>query len=203
MLKATLCVALVALLAIPALAADVSKASSEGAKTQDLNVVPVSELLAKAAKSSLGLGEAHLLRAVADLIDKEQATIANGSQTSRCSSVAVAPAAPIAEQATRSVPVRTAKASGQRKRLVVRLRNALAVDVAEGLEGHLDKTKIGRPNGDIRDANHAALVPEQLTNSLLISGTPEDVDSLIERIAELASKPLFPPKVVRRLSLQG
>jgi len=60
------------------------------------------------------------------------------------------------------------------------------VDVAEALEDYLEnERKIGRANGSIRDADRVAFVPERLTNSLLISGTREDVDSLSELIAEL------------------
>jgi len=77
----------------------------------------------------------------------------------------------------------------QRKRLVFRLRNAPVVDVAKAIEDFLDSERKVRRYEDTSNPNRVVLVPEPLSNSLLISGTPETVASLTELIAELDTEP--------------
>lgn len=158
-------------------------------KTPSLNALPVSGLLERAAKSSLGPTEAGLLRAVADLVDKEQAAVDRVSPAADANSVIAAEPAPLAVPAARSTSARMVPPPDQRKRLVFRLRNAPVVDVAKAIEDFLDCERKVRRYENNANPNRAVLVPEPLSNSLLISGTPETVASLTELIAELDADP--------------
>jgi len=182
MIKTALSISLFVSLTLPALAASDPR---EG-RVSKPNALPVSELLERTAKSPLGPAEAGLLRAVADLVDKEQAAGARGSRTADSDSDIAPLPAPVAVRAMRSTPAPVASPRDQRKRLVFRLRNAPVIDVAKALEEFLEsEKKVRRACEKVPKSNCAVFVPEPLSNSLLISGTPEVVDSLTELIAEL------------------
>ncbi len=61
--------------------------SARDDKSPKLNALPVSELLGRVAESSLGPNETSLLRAVADLVDKEQAAVTRVSPAADADSV--------------------------------------------------------------------------------------------------------------------
>ena len=93
MIKTALSISLLVGITFPAPAAD----DAEKGKTPKPSALSVSELLERAAKSPLGPGEAGLLRAVADLLDKEKAARTHCSATVRSKS-AIARAVKIFKQ---------------------------------------------------------------------------------------------------------
>ncbi len=170
MIKSGLCISLIVCLTLPALAAH----KPQTGKTSKPSVVPLSDLLQRAAKSPLGPGDARLLRAVADLIEKEQVASAH-RPTIPYNEPMMAPKA-----ATREQP----------KRLVIRLSHTPAIDAAKSLEKFFDsRQQILESLDNTPIPNRAVFVPEPKSNSLLVSATPKIVDELIELIAELDAKP--------------
>ena len=75
MIRMGFCFGLV--VALTALAPAADRTANE--KALGPNVLPVSVLLEKVAKSPLGPGEARLLRAVADLVEKEEVACSDRS----------------------------------------------------------------------------------------------------------------------------
>jgi type II secretory pathway component GspD/PulD (secretin) len=154
------------------------------------------------AKSRLGPGEAGLLRAVADLVEKEQVARAQSSAAPLPKSTIVskplpepvqaAPPkpTPVAVQASPAKPAEGSVPTERRKRLVIRLSHTPVADIAESLEEFIDsELKLGQVCESIPKLKGAVLVPEPLSNSLLVSGPPEIVDSLTELIADLDAEP--------------
>ncbi|MHB1038297.1 MAG: type II secretion system protein GspD [Pirellulales bacterium] len=186
MVRTGLGIVLVVAFAWQAFAAD----TAEKAKAPSASAVAVSELLARMSKTPLGRGEAGLLRAVADLIEKEDAARAQGSATANSTRVIAAkPGAAIAEAAER-MPAPNAAPAEQRTRMAIRLKHAPVIDVAKALEGLLDgERKTQRASEDARDQDRAVLVPEPVSNTLFVSGTPRTIDSVTELIAGLDKQP--------------
>ena len=120
MIKTGLSISLAVCFTLPALAAN---ASETGAAPKP-SALPVRGLLERAAKSPLGPGEVGLLRAVADLVEKEQVAGAHRSATARSKSVIASKPIPVAVQATPPLPALKATQPGQRERLVIRLSHA-------------------------------------------------------------------------------
>lgn len=160
--------------------------SSENGKAQKPNAVAVSQLLKQAAKSPLGPGEARLLRAVAELVEKEQAaTVHRGPTTSLQPPVPAEPST-LAPQPSPPMP----GPAEQRKRLAIRLSHVPVADVVKALEGSFDSEQRFRSGSDLTPhPDRVVLVPEPVTNSLLISGTPKTVNSLMGLIAKLDIRP--------------
>jgi type II secretory pathway component GspD/PulD (secretin) len=142
--------------------------TSEKEKTARPNLVPVSVLLEQLARTSLGPGEANLLKAVSNLLEKEQAA---GSPNSATASRAPIPAP---EPAPTS-PGAMAGPIEQPARLWIRLRNSPAAETAKAVEQLLP----GR----------LVLVCEPVSNSLLVSVAPQSADKLAEIIAQLDARP--------------
>jgi type II secretory pathway component GspD/PulD (secretin) len=164
---------LVVALALQAPAADTSQ---EGTAPKP-NAMPVSELLERMSKSPLEPGEAGLLRAVAELIDKEKEHVTrdNGSA---------------AVQAAPRMPVPKVGPTAQRTRLVIRLRNAPAIQVAKTLESFFDsQTKVQRACEDFPDPKRAIFIPEPVSNCLLVSLPPRIVDEVTKLIENLDARP--------------
>ena len=181
---------------------------SEKGKAGKPNAVAVSELLKQTAKSPLGPDEARLLRAVAELIEKEQVQAARlsvrGSLQPASSPSPVTVQAPpplpawtsgpmerrVAVPAPLASPALQAAPTEQRKRLVIRLINAPVDDVVKALEEFLISEQKVRPADELTPHPcRAILVPEPGSNSLLISGTPKMVNSLTGLIATLDARP--------------
>lgn len=140
----------------PVMVADVS----EKGEPPEPSTLPLSEFLERAAKLPLGLGEAGLLRAIAELVEREQAADNRGS--------AVVP----------------------RRPLVIRLENVPAVDAARAVEEFLDSERAASQTGaEVVNLSKAVIIAEPISNSLVLSGTPEVVDSLTELIAKLDTAP--------------
>ncbi len=186
MIKAGLSISLVVCLTLPALAAkDPAKD-----KTPKPTAVAVSDLLERAAKSPLGPGDARLLRAVADLIDKEQVPSAHQPTISRYEPAMAPKAVPVPVQAAQPMPAPKVAPVEQPRRLVIRLSHVPAISVAKTLEEFLDsQQKFREPDEEALIPGRAVFVPEPISNSLLISATPEIVDELTELVAQLDAKP--------------
>jgi len=186
MIRTSLSMVLVVTLAWRAPAAD----RSEKGKTPRPNAIPVSELLEQMAKSPLGPGEAVLLRAVADLVEKEQAAGARPSATASAKPAIASKPAPAPGQPALPMPAPKAAPPEPRTRLAIRLSYCPAVNAAKALEEFLDgDEKSRRAREHAPTANRAIFVPEPLTNSLLISTTPQMADPLTELIAHLDAQP--------------
>ena len=184
MFKASLRISLVVCLTSPAFA------TNDLEKTPKPNALSVSEVLKRAANTPLGPGDACLLRAVADLVEKEQVARTQGSTTSASESVIASKSRPAEVEDTTVLSASGAAESEPRKRLVFRLRHVPVVDVAKSLEKFLvDEQKARTTCESVADAVRAVLVPEPVSNSLLVSGCPEIVDSLTELIAQLDAAP--------------
>jgi type II secretory pathway component GspD/PulD (secretin) len=173
--RTSLSIVLVIAFAFRAAAAD----RSEKGQAPRPSALPVTEVLERAAKSPLGPAEAGLLRAVADLVEKEQV-----AGTYRSATV------PAAVRAAPPIPTPTAVPTEKRKRLVIRLSHFPVVDVAKALVEFLDSEREVRGAfQSIPKPYQAVLVPEPISNSLLVSGTPEIIDELTELIAQLDTEP--------------
>ena len=156
MARTSLSIVLVIAFAFRAAAAD----RSEKGQAPRPSALPVTEVLERAAKSPLGPAGAGLLRAVADLVEKEQV-----AGTYRSATV------PAAVRAAPPIPTPTAVPTEKRKRLVIRLRHSPVVDVAKALVEFLDREREGRGAFESSPKHsRAVLVPEPLSNSLLVSG---------------------------------
>ena len=159
-------------------------------KTPKPSVLSVSEVLERAANTPLGPGDAYLLRAVADLIEKEQVARTPRSTTSANESVIVSEPRPAEVEDATVQPVSGAVAIEPRKRLVFRLRHAPVVDVAKSLEKFLADEQSSRTTREsVANPLRGVLVPEPVSNSLLVSGCSEIVDSLTELITQLDAAP--------------
>ncbi len=142
------------------------------------------EFLERTAKSPLGLGEAGLLRAVAELIEKEQSGLGSSS--------AGEPHNPLASSRRYRAPVRPAPAertqpapTDPRNSMVFRLKHTPAADVAEALEELLSgEREAGRSR-----AGEVVLVTEPISNCVLVSGTPEVMDRLTRIVEQLDIAP--------------
>ena len=184
MVKAGFSIVLVVTFALRACAAD----GTEQGKPHGANALPIHAILEQVAKSPLGPGEARLLRALADLIEKEQDA---GSQLSAAPSPAPAIASEPASTA-RQVPQPTPaeKAAATQQRLFIRLRHVPAADVAKAVQRFLDSfQKSQRSHEQISDSNRAIIVCEPVSNSLLISATPQMADDLTKLISQLDVSP--------------
>ncbi|MCX7429100.1 MAG: hypothetical protein NTW96_26180 [Planctomycetia bacterium] len=192
MIRTDLSVVLFIAFALRASAADLS---DKGTAPRP-NVVPVSELLEQVAKSPLGPGEVILLRAVADLVEKEKVATSQASPTPGSRPVIVTTPVPAAAQAAPPIPSPDGVATEKRSRLAFRLSYAPAVDVARALEEFLvvdSEPRDGRAYGQMPNPNRVILVPVPLTNSLLVSGAPRMVDDVTKLIEHLD---MAPPTVV-------
>ena len=186
MIKAGLSVSLVVCLTLPALAAN----EPEKDKTREPSVLPVRELLERVAKSPLGLGEAGLLRAVADVIEKEvekeQVAGADRFAPPRPRPAVATRVVPAPVQATPPLPAPNTAPVPQRKQLAIRLSHVPVLDAAKSLEQFLESEQKGqRSYENAPNPNRVVLVPEPVSNTLLISGTPKMVDSVTELVAKL------------------
>lgn len=154
-------IALVVCLAVPVLAAEPSEKKSEERPTLKPSVIAVPEFLERAAKSPLGPGDIGMLRAVADLLEKEQ--MPN----------------PVLPH-----PVIPYPTPEQPRRLVIRLNYSRAIDVAKALEEFGSHLSI-----PLVSPTHVVVVTEPVSNSLLLSASPAMIDTLTEMIAELDTQP--------------
>ena len=148
-------------------------------------------LLEKVAKSPLTRGEAGLLRAVADLIEKEE-NVAAAERRTVASTLPVSALAVGAEavQPVAAIPAAYAVPAQQRKRLAFRLRNPPAAHVAKALEQFLNdeekaEGKAQRVREPIPSTGRAVFVSEPVSNMLFVSATPQIVDEMAQLIAEL------------------
>jgi type II secretory pathway component GspD/PulD (secretin) len=146
----------------------------------------VSVLLEKVAKSPLGPGEARLLKAVADLVEKEEAACSDRSPLGVSQPTIFAKPSSEAVEATQSKPAPAEEPT----RRVIRLSYVSADDAAKALEKFLaDEQQSCVAGESATNLNRAVFVPEPVTNSLLISGCREIVDSLTELTAQLDAAP--------------
>lgn len=181
MVRMGLCIGLVVALTALAPAAD----RSVNKKALGPNVLPVNALLEKVAKSPLGPGEARLLRAVADLVEKEEVASSNRSQGVPHPTIFAKPSSE-ALHATQPNPAPAEEPT----RLVIRLSYVSADDAAKALEKFLaDEQKSCVAGESVTNLNRTVFVPEPVTNSLLISGCRESIDSLTELTAQLDAAP--------------
>jgi type II secretory pathway component GspD/PulD (secretin) len=142
--------------------------------------------LEKVAKSPLGHGEARLLRAVADLVEKEEAACSDRSPLGVPKPTIFTTPSAEALHATQPNPAPAEEPT----RLVIRLRNVSAVDAAKALEKSLVDGQQSCVAGEsVTNLNRTVFVPEPVTNSLLISGCRESIDSLTELTAQLDVAP--------------
>ncbi len=149
------------------------------------NVVPVSVLLERLAKSPLGPGEANLLKAVSNLIEKEQAA---GSPNSAMA----CPVPILAPQPTQTSPAAMAGPVEQPARLWIRLKNCPAADAGKAVEQFFNRESLESDNQWGRDAQfpiRLVLVCEPFSNSLLVSVRPRYADDLAEIISQLDARP--------------
>ncbi|MHB8866438.1 MAG: hypothetical protein ACYC6N_28970, partial [Pirellulaceae bacterium] len=173
MIRTVLTIALVVTVALSAPAAD----RPETGKTPKPNVLPVSVLLEQMAKSSLGPGEAHLLRAVADLVEKEQVARSDGSTMGISEPVIATTPDSEALHAAQPTPAPTEETT----RLVICLSYVPAVNAVKTLEKFLIDDQRSRVAGEsVTNLKRVVLVPEPVSNSLLVSGCPEIIASLTE-----------------------
>lgn len=181
MARSTLGTLLVVWVALPLFAGEGPK---EGKSAQP-DVVQMSELLRRSAESRLGPATADLLRAVADLLDKEPS---------------LAPASPVlpavvASPSTATSPIDpiSAAPSDRRRRIAIRLSYAPAVDVAKAVEEFCNGQQKAQQARDWHlptpNLDRVVFVPEPVSNCLLISGPPEMVDSLTQLAAKLDTRP--------------
>lgn len=182
--KTGLSIMLVVTFALQACAAD----GPEQGKPPRANAVTVSVLLEQAARSPLGPSEAPLLRAVADLIEKEQdAGLHPSAPPSPAPAIAPQPA-PVVRQTPRPMPA--AKPAATRQSLVVRLSNIAAVDAAKAVQEFLNRLQKKQDASERPPIpNRAVIVPEPVSNSLLISGPPQLVDSIRKLLLDLDTPP--------------
>ncbi len=194
--------ALVVVFALSASAADrpemgrrVANEKTPSASALPVNALPVSVLLEKVAKSPLTRGEAGLLRAVADLIEKEE-NVAAAERRTVASTLPVSALAVGAEavQPVAAIPAAYAVPAQQRKRLAFRLRHAPAAHVAKALEQFLNdeekaEGKAQRVREPIPSTGRAVFVSEPVSNMLFVSATPQIVDEMAQLIAELDAPP--------------
>ena len=181
MVKTGLSFVLVATLTLQLLADD----RCEKEKPARPNVVPVSVLLERLAKSPLGTGEANLLNAVSNLIEKEQAA---GSRNSAMAS----PSPILASKPAQTSPAAMAGPIEQPARLWIRLQNSPAADVGKAVEQFFDRESMEGGNRRGRDAQspiRPVLVCDPISNSLLVSVTPRYADELAEIISQLDARP--------------
>ncbi len=98
------------------------------------------------------------------------------------------PRKPDARLATKKTPGEAT----QRKRIVVRLANTPAIDVAKAInelltgESRLRETD---PNSTVPPSQAAVVIPDPITNSLVISATPRDLDAIKEIVEQLDRRP--------------
>ena len=131
-----------------------------------------------------------MLRALADLVEKEAIAPADAAAASCPATVRPAPPEPAATQAARPTAVPTTTASESRKRLVVPLSNVSAIEAAKALREFLAGEQNGQLPGETLQAFHqVAIVPEPITNRLLVGGPPQLVDSLMAIVASLDAPP--------------
>jgi type II secretory pathway component GspD/PulD (secretin) len=137
-------------------------------------------------QSPLGPGEARLLRAVAHLVEKEEVGCSDRSPLGVPKPTNFTKPSSEALQATQPKPALAEEPA----RLVIRLRNIPSVDAARALEKSLvDGQKSCVAVENVTNLNRAVFVPEPVTNSLLISGRRESIDSLTELTAQLDAAP--------------
>ena len=159
MSRAFLCIAVVLFCA-----ARVSAAEKSGNETKaELHAVPVSTLLERIAKSTPEPGEAKLLRAVADLMEQEEA------------------------YAKDHVPP-----PGEAKptRLCIRLKNSPATDAAKEVQALFDRDEIlPRPEHPGVKCARAVVTCDPISNSLLISAPPQLAEFATILLAKLDTRP--------------
>jgi type II secretory pathway component GspD/PulD (secretin) len=186
MTRTGLGVLLLVALAGPAPAADGWKKD----ETFKPSVLSVSELLEQMAKSPLGPGEARLLRAVADLVEKEQEAKVYRAATASPVPVEHVHRASGAVQAVSPIPIPTGARTVQRNRVVIRLCQVPAVDAAKALQTFLAAYPIARgADASVGNASRAVLIAEPMSNSLVVSAPAKSIDALSELIAKLDAPP--------------
>jgi type II secretory pathway component GspD/PulD (secretin) len=170
----------------------VSAADKPGeGSTPRSNVRPVSGLLEQMAKSPLEPGEAHLLRAVADLLEKEPVASFQRSAKGSSKPVMASEAGLAAVPATQPMAAPKAATTEQPTRLVIRLSHVPAVDIARAVERFLDseQQKGQRADDHLPSPHPSIFVTEPVSNSLLVSATPQIVDSVTKLISKLDTPP--------------
>jgi type II secretory pathway component GspD/PulD (secretin) len=102
--------------------------------------------------------------------------------------IAAKPGAAAAAAERMSAP--KAAPAEQRTRMAIRLKHAPVINVAKALEGLLDgERKTQRASEDALDQDRAVLVPEPVSNTLFVSGTPRTIDAVTELLARLDEQP--------------
>jgi general secretion pathway protein D len=168
MFKVGLTISLVTLFTLPTLGAD---------------VLTVSEFLQRASQAPLQPADAGLLRAVADLVEKEHAV----QQRSR---TILEPA--LVDDALPAPPMCVALKleSPPRGQQMVRLQYAPVENVAKALEEFLAAEQEAEASGPrLQVLRQTILVSEPMSNSLLVSSGPKVLDELIDLIAGLDAQP--------------
>ncbi len=175
--------AMVVLVAMPALAEDDAKHR----QPKHTTAVPVNELLKRMAHSTLGSGEAELLKAIADLIERE--TTADSQRTAVTQANAT--------QRTKPIPAPTQSAAApipteieQRERFLIRLSYASAAEVARAIQDHL-RSERQSPADDPSSAPapRTILVPVPVVNGILISSTPQGAKNCADLISQFDDPP--------------
>jgi hypothetical protein len=178
MVRSALGALLVVWIALPLFAGEGPK---EGKPPQP-NVTPVSELLRRSVESPLGAATADLLRAVADLLDKEP--------TLGPASPALPPVAASPSTGTSPIDPTSPSPAEQCRRLAIRLSYAPAVDIAKAGEEFCNSEQAAQDShAPESNLNRVVFVPERVSNCLLISGPPKVVDSLTQFVAQLDTRP--------------
>jgi type II secretory pathway component GspD/PulD (secretin) len=130
----------------------------------------------------------------ADLFEKEPAAGSQRSATGSSKPAAASKAALAVAPAIRSMAAAKAAPTEQPTRLVVIcLSHVPVADVARAVKQLLDSEQTGQPASDHLPSPHrATFVSEPVTNSLLVSATPQ----IVEAVAKLISKLDIPPSAV-------
>lgn len=166
MARASLTLVIVTCLALHVFAAG---GSDKGTDSKPA-VCSVGELLEAIAKGPIRAEHSDLLQAVACLVEREQPSLSAHGPVSQA-----------------PPPTCLEPDPQQRKRVVVRLRHAPAIDVAMALTEFLDSHQQLRAACTLTPS--MVFVPEPTSNSLLISGGPSDVDDISRLIAQIDVRP--------------